>query len=171
MEALNGIWDKIAPIVAFLLSSGVLTAIMCGIIKGSISKKINEVNIGKIEEKAVNSGVDKIKEISFKQSIQPLVNSELEKFYEEAIKYTKDSIGETNNNLLLIVNMFEALASYFDNSIGVSDGAKENLKNAIAIAKSSIIKQEIEKTEEIVEPIIKEEIKEVVKTKENNIER
>lgn len=170
METLNTIWNSIAPYVAILASSGVLSTIICGVLKGAFNKTINKINVEKISEMATDKGIEKIKSVSFKQSIQPLVESELKKFYEQAVSYTENTMGQTNQNLLMVVGMFEALAGYFDNSIGVSEEAKEKLKEAINLAKSSLSAQEITKTEEVIEPIV-EKAEIPLKLNENHIDR
>ena len=108
----------------------------------------------------------KIKNVTFTQNIQPLVESSLTKITENANIYIKEEIDKVNANYSKLIKVLEALASYFDNSIGVSDDAKAKLHKAIDEAKA-VKEISFESVAEIEEP--KEEEK--VEVKQSKIVR
>lgn len=76
---LNQIWGYVLPIGGGVTLGALIIAILVPTIKGVINKAVSKVDIAKIEQAAVDKGLDKIKTVSFKQSIQPVVESELRK--------------------------------------------------------------------------------------------
>ena len=79
MEILNEIWVWIGSVLGGLTVTGVLSAIIAGTLKGAFTKTISKINVEKIAEEATNKGIEKVKKISFEQSLQPIVESELKK--------------------------------------------------------------------------------------------
>ncbi len=158
MEKLNEIWQLIAPYVTGISVSGIIAAVIYGCLKGAFSKTINttvgKINVEKISEQATDKGIEKIKNISFTQSIQPLVESELKKITEAANQYINTALNKTQEQYTKLITVLQALAAYFDNSIGVSEEAKQQLRTAIESAESLKIKPET------VENIIVEEVAE-----------
>lgn len=141
--------------------ASIITAIIVGCVKGGFNKAISKINVEEISERATNKVLEKIKEISFKQSIEPIAKAELLKITEQAnifIEKAFEKVQEQYNKLLRVV---EGLAKYFDNSIGVSEEAKENLRKALKEAEiEPIIEHEFE-----VEEIVVEEEKQPKKAK------
>lgn len=151
METLNAIWQAIYPYVAGVSVTGILSAVIYGCLKGAFSKTISKVNVEKICEDATSKGIDKVKEVSFKQSIQPLCESELKKITEQANEYMKSYLDEMNKKYDQLIEIIEKLSAYFDNSIGVSDTAKEDLKDSInkaKIAPTTVETEVVDKTYE-----------------------
>lgn len=151
METLNAIWQAIYPYVAGVSVTGILSAVIYGCLKGAFSKTISKVNVEKICEDATSKGIDKVKEVSFKQSIQPLCESELKKITEQANDYMKAYLDEMNKKYDQLIEIIEKLSAYFDNSIGVSDTAKEDLKDSInkaKIAPTTVETEVVDKTYE-----------------------
>lgn len=151
METLNAIWQAIYPYVAGVSVTGILSAVIYGCLNGAFSKTISKVNIEKICEDATSKGIDKVKEVSFKQSIQPLCESELKKITEQANEYMKSYLDEMNKKYDQLIEIIEKLSAYFDNSIGVSDTAKEDLKDSInkaKIAPTTVETEVVDKTYE-----------------------
>lgn len=136
MEWLNNLWNTIAPYVSGISIAGILSAIIYGVLRGAFNKTISKINVKEISENATEKGIEKIKEVSFKQSIQPLVESELKKITEQANEYIKSELKEVHENYEKLIGCIEALSKYFDNSIGVPQKAKDELKEKIAIAKN-----------------------------------
>ena len=149
MEFLNHIWNVIAPYLAGVSVGGVLTAVLYGCLKGAFSKTISKINVSQIAEDATSKGIDKIKEVSFKHSIQPLVNSELNKITEKANSYIIEQIDKIDNKYNKIIEILAKFSAYFDNSVFVPDEVKSELKTAIKNAKIDDIK--VESITEIVE--------------------
>lgn len=151
METLNAIWQAIYPYVAGVSVTGILSAVIYGCLKGAFSKTISKVNVEKICEDATSKGIDRVKEVSFKQSIQPLCESELKKITEQANEYMKSYLDEMNRKYDQLIEIIEKLSAYFDNSIGVSDTAKEDLKDSInkaKIAPTTVETEVVDKTYE-----------------------
>lgn len=134
MEELNRIWQIIAPYFSGVTIGGLLAAVIYGCLKGAFNRTIGKINVDKIAEQATEKGIDKIKEVSFKQSIQPLVESALVKIDEKAAVQIKEELKQTRDNYEKLVNVLEKLAAYFDGSIGVSAQAKTELHDALAQA-------------------------------------
>lgn len=165
MDFLLELWQAIAPYFAGVTISGLISAIIFGCLKGAFNKTINRLNVEKIAETATNKGVEKVKKISFEQSIQPIAESELKKITENANAYIEKQLKEVklyHENTLLIL---EALAKYFDNSIGVPEETKANLKNVLTNAKTRAKLGQVLTQEVKVEEVIEEEVKVAEKAK------
>lgn len=139
IESIQQIWDIIAPYVTGTTIGSVVMIAVTTIIKSAIAKlgkKQDEIFSSKVVAKEVSNEMkDEIKNISFEQTIQPLVESELKKVIEAANEYIKQQLKETQEGYNKLINCLEKLAAYFDDSIGVSDEAKTELKQAIEEAK------------------------------------
>ena len=174
MEILSEIWIWIGSAFGGVSIAAIVSAVIYGCLKGAFNRTISKLNVKKIADEATKQGVEKVKKISFTQSIQPLVESELKKITEEANHYIDKGLAETQAKYDKLIAVIEKLAAYFDNSIGVSDTAKEELKQAIADAKE----EPIEKEQEIIlesEPVIEKEPEQSIEqpkaTKKSKIER
>ena len=131
MEVLDIIWQYIAPIFGGLSIAGIISAIIYGCLKGAFNRTISKINTEKIAKDAVDKGVEKVKEVSFKHNIQPIVQSELKKVTEEANEYLKQELESVKEQYAKLLNVLGKFAAYFDNSIGVPDEAKQELKQAL----------------------------------------
>ena len=164
VDIFSQIWVWVASVAGGLTLAGVITAVIYGCLKGAFSKAISKINVQKIADEATEKGVERVKKVSFTHSIKPLVESELEKINEKSQELIKSELEKTQkgyDNLLLVV---EKLAAYFDNSIGVGEQAKKELKEAIENAKS-----EVKVAESFVESeVIEEKTVEPIKTKTEN---
>ena len=166
IESIQQIWDIIAPYVTGTTIGSIVMIAVTTIIKSAIAKlgkKQDEVFSSKVVAKEVSNEMkDEIKNISFEQTIQPLVESELKKVIEAANEYIKQQLKETQEGYNKLINCLEKLAAYFDNSIGVSDEAKTELKQAIEEAKVPAEPVNTFETKVVVE---EEQPKETVETK------
>ena len=156
METLRKIWELIAPYFSGGVAGALITCIVVPIIRGVITKATAKLDIdGALKKQtdaidgAVNKAVERVQTISFKQSIQPLVKSELEKVTEKANAYIEDEVGALRESNEKIVEVLAALGSYFEDSI-VPDAKKQAFYEALAAAQGSAKEQEIV-VEEIVE--------------------
>lgn len=142
MEILEKIWNYALPIGGGITVGAivivVLTFLFKNVLGGQLTKKLNEIDVAAIEKKAVDTGVSRLKEMSFTQSIEPLVKSELIKYTEIANGYLKEDIAVMQAQIGQLLSVLKALAAYFDNSIGVSDEAKAALKETIEGAEAVI---------------------------------
>lgn len=118
--------------------AGIITAILYGCIKGAFNKTISKINVQKIADEATEKGVEKVRKVTFTHSIQPLVESGLEKINEKATEVLDKSVQALNAKFDNVILILERLSAYFDNSIGVSEQAKAELKKAIADAKNEV---------------------------------
>ena len=169
-EILQEIWNTIAPYVAGgTLGSTILVSVVL-ILRAAICKKIDGVKES-VNNKVIANDVskdllEKIKNISFEQDIQPIVQSELKKVTEEANTYLKQQLKETQEGYNKLLNCVEKLAMYFDNSIGVSDEAKAELKNAIELARTKEEPSNQFTTTIVVEEVAQEQPKKAKKSAE-----
>lgn len=168
MEVLDIIWQYIAPIFGGLSIAGIVSAIIYGCLKGAFNRTISKINTEKIAKDAVDKGVEKVKEVSFKHNIQPIVQSELKKVTEEANEYLKQELESMKEQYAKLLNVLGKFAAYFDNSIGVPDEAKQELKQALLDAEIEPTTDEIVVDSEIVveEPKSAEK---VLKTAKNEV--
>lgn len=164
--------EKIIIWITALLGGGAFTTIVSLVIfyclKAAFNKQLSKIDVAKIVEKKVNEALkEKVETVAFTHSIQPVVESELQKINEKSNEYIQKVVSKVENKLDKVILIQEKQAAYFDNSIGVSESAKKELKAAIESAK-------VEK-QEVVESVIvsKEEIKttEVVKPVKNKVSR
>ena len=139
MEILNEIWVWIVSALGGVSLAGVISAAIYGCLKGAFSKTISKINVEKIAKDATEKGIDKVKAVSFSHSIQPLVESELKKINELSVEVVKKELNEVKAEYKTLINIVKKLSAYFDNSIGVSDTAKQELKQAIAEAENEPI--------------------------------
>ena len=157
-ETLSQIITWVGGILGGISVSGIINALYTTLklrkIQRWIEKNNNQMTAAAIGEKAVEKSVDRIKEVGFKQNIQPVLDSGLEKVNEKSAEFIKQELAATQARYEKLIEVIKALAAYFDNSIGVSEEAKENLRNAIADAE---IKPEIEETSEVNEIVVEEE--------------
>ena len=136
MEFLSGIWAWVMTAVGGVTLAGIISAIIYGSLKGAFNKTISKINVKEIVDKATDKGIQRVKKVSFTHSIQPLVESGLEKINEKSNQYIEAEIKRIEDKLDSIILIQEKQAAYFDNSIGVSETAKQELKDAISEAKN-----------------------------------
>lgn len=178
MEEIANIWNMIAPYVAGGTLGGTILISVILVLRSALCKKIDGVkehfNSKEISQDVSNNIKEEIKNITFEQDIQPLVKSELKKVTEEANEYVKQQLKETQEGYNKLLNCLEKLSAYFDNSIGVSDEAKAELKQAIEEAKVPAEPANTFETKVVVEEQPKEiviETKKASKKKSAEIER
>lgn len=137
-EIFSNVWTWIAGVIG-MIGVPTITGIIAAFSAMARQRKITQNYYDSVEnlvDKATNAGIDRIKNITFKNDIQPLVESELKKVYEYSIAVLETSLKAVQGQYGHVVEVLEALSKYFDNSIGVSDEAKAELKQAIEEAKN-----------------------------------
>lgn len=149
---ISEVWTWIASIFGGVSITGILTGVIYGSLKGAFNKTISKINVEKIADNATEKGVEKVKKITFNHSIQPLVESGLQKVNEKSNEYIEKTVERLEKKLDTVILIQEKQAAYFDNSIGVSETAKEELKQAILGAKKGIVEVESVIAEETIEP-------------------
>lgn len=153
MNTIKHIWEIIAPYFAGGIVGGIITVFIIPIIKGKITKAASGVNAllekhDAIVKESVNEAVERVKDISFKQSIQPLVESELQKVGEAANAQIENSVKEVVASNARVLGVLEALGAYFDDSVAVTESKKAAFRSALDKAKT------FNKTEVITEAVI-----------------
>lgn len=139
MEILNEIWVWIVSALGGVSLAGVISAAIYGCLKGAFSKTISKINVEKIADEATEKGIEKVKNVSFSHSIQPIVESELKKINEYSVEVVQKELAEVKAEYKTLIDIIKKLSAYFDNSIGVSETAKQELKQAIAQAENEPI--------------------------------
>lgn len=158
VEIFSQVWVWIASFVGGISVAGIISAIIYGCLKGAFNRTISRINVQKIADQATEKGIEKVRKVSFTHTIQPLVESELVKINEKSTEVLKNELAVVSSKYDKVVLILEKLSAYFDNSIGVSESAKTELKKAILDAKEeeiapaeSIVVEETTKTEAKVE--------------------
>lgn len=141
MEILNTIWVWIISILGGLSISSIISAVIYGCLKGAFNKTISKINVEKIADLATDKGVERVKKVSFTHNIQPIVESELKKINEYSIEVFNKKMETISKQYEMIVQILIKFSAYFDNSIGVPDSAKEDLKKVLLEALENEPKQ------------------------------
>lgn len=158
MEFLNEIWVWIMSAVGGVSLSAIISAIIYGCLKGAFNKTISKINVESIADKATEKGVERVKKVSFTHNIQPLVESELKKVNEHSVEVLKKELADVQAKYDNVINILDKLACYFDNSIGVAEEKKAELKQAIAKAQNKPMVAESVVVDEIVEQTTKQAV-------------
>ena len=158
MEFLNEIWVWIMSAIGGLSLSAIISAIIYGCLKGAFNKTISKINVESIADKATEKGVERVKKVSFTHNIQPLVESELKKVNEHSVEVLKKELADVQTKYDNVIDILDKLACYFDNSIGVAEEKKAELKQAIAKAQNKPMVAESVVVDEIVEPTQKQAV-------------
>ena len=103
--------------------------------EAAIRKFIQKIQVGEIVQKVVDDTMENIKGVAIQIELQPLITTELEKITKQVDEKLELAYEKNNDKLDKVIECFEKLACYFDNSIGVSQEAKDNLHSAINEAK------------------------------------
>lgn len=158
MEFLNEIWVWIMSAIGGLSLSAIISSIIYGCLKGAFNRTINKINVESIADKATEKGIERVKKVSFTHNIQPLVESSLEKVNEKAVETLREELVKLDNKYNNIINILEKQAAYFDNSIGVPEEKKAELKQAIVEAQNKPVVAESVVIDEIVIPSTKQAV-------------
>lgn len=155
MNTIKQIYEIIAPYFAGGIVGIIVTVIIIPFIKGKITKASSGINAllekhDKVVIDSTNEAVDRIKDITFKQSIQPLVESELVKVGEAANAQIEKSVKELTESNARVLGVLEALGAYFDDSI-ISDEKKAAFHSALDEAKNAAVTEV--STEAVIIPV------------------
>ena len=151
---INVIWTTyVAPILAGISISGIISAVIVAFMKGAFSKFVKKTNVDKVSDDAADKCMKKIKHITFKQSIQPLVESRMKDIEEKVAERYEQALEATEAKYQQLIDIMDKFAAYFDNSIGVMEEDKKALHEAIQSAKiapseveSTVVEESIETT-------------------------
>ena len=165
MEFLNEIWIWIMSAIGGVSLSAIISSIIYGCLKGAFNKTISKINVESIADKATEKGIERVKKVSFTHNIQPLVESGLEKVNEKAVETLREELVKLDNKYNNIINILEKQAAYFDNSIGVPEEKKAELKQAIVEAQNKPVVAESVVIDEIVIPSTKQAVEPKIERK------
>lgn len=168
MEILNTIWVWVLTILGSISFGSIFLFVAKLSIGGQVKKLIAKINVKEIADQATEKGVAKVKKISFNHNIQPLVESELVKINEKSTEVLKKELADVQKKYDNLIVIMEKLSAYFDNSIGVAEEKKADLKKAIADAKNDPITAESIVIDEFVDEDVKS-VAEPEKPTENTI--
>lgn len=135
MEILTQVWTWVIAICSGISVAGIVSAIVYGVLRGSFKRTIAKVNIKQVCKDTIDETLKGMKIVTYKQNIQPVLESGLEKVNEKSAEFINQKTAEIEARYDKLINIMEKLSAYFDNSIGVSEQAKEELKEAIAEAR------------------------------------
>lgn len=155
MEILTQVWTWIISILSGVTVAGIVSAIVYGCIRGSFKRTIAKINIKDVCKETIKETLKDMKTITYTHNIQPLVESGLEKVNEKSAEFINEKYKQLEARYDKLIKVMEKLSAYFDNSIGVSEQAKDELKEAIKEAKQDI------KPELAVEDVITFEVENV----------
>ena len=150
-EFLSEVWVWALGIIGGISITAIITAIICGCLKGAFSKVIAKIDTKKLADRAVDEGIAKVKKIAFTHNIQPLVESGMEKVYENMNQKLTEALAKLYKKQDKMINIMEKFYAYFDNSM-VADETKKALKDAIAEAKDERVEIDSVVVEETIEP-------------------
>lgn len=165
MEFLNEIWVWIMSAIGGLSLSAIISSIIYGCLKGAFNKTISKINVESIADKATEKGVERVKKVSFTHNIQPLVESELKKINEHSVEVLKKELADVQAKYDNVIDILDKLACYFDNSIGVAEEKKAELKQAIAKAQNKPMVAESVVVDEIVDTSTKQAVEPKIERK------
>lgn len=131
METLNQVWQTIAPWIGGTSIGAFIAAVVGFVLKASFNKALNKIDVASVAKTASDKAVERIKDVSFSHSIEPIVISELQKVEENAAKTFAHELSAVNAKYERVIDILTALAAYFDNSVGVSEEAKNALRDAL----------------------------------------
>lgn len=150
-EFLSEFWVWLVGILGGVSITAIITGVICACLKGAFSKAIAKIDTKKITDRAVDEGIAKVKKITFTHNIQPLVESGMEKVYENMNQKLTEALEKLYKKQDKMINIMEKFYAYFDNSM-VADETKKALKDAIAEAKDERVEIDSVVVEETIEP-------------------
>lgn len=102
----------------------------------------NSAQIEAASEKAVEKAIGKLKTVTFKHDIEPVVAKKVD----ESIKRLEDKIDRQEEQNKHIVELFETFSAFFDDSYYIDDEKKAKCREAIEVAKADYSKEELAET-------------------------
>lgn len=151
------------------VGSAIINGILSGFIKGKIESKIGNRAIKETAREIMQEMMAEIKTQTFTHSIQPVLNSELEKVTEKADAHLLKATQKQTEFMVKIIKILEKFIAYFDYSIGVPEKVKEEAKQALADAQVEDVPVENETFEvQVVEEPKAEPVKVVENKSKNN---
>lgn len=167
VEEIQALWNTISPYLAGITIGGIISCLFYAFFSGSIKKFINKIQIGDMIQKTIDGTMERVKDLTISVELQPLVATELDRIKYEVSESNKELFYDVMNKMDNLINCFEKLAVYFDNSIGVPQEAKDDLHNAIDEAKQTT--KSLEQETITVKPLIVDDTKKSKKQNTTNV--
>lgn len=132
METIFNVWQTVWAWVIGIIGGigfGTLIAFILKTVLTGIGKKIAEkIALKDLYDKTLEESKKGLKQITFKQSIEPLVVSELEKVNERVDARLTNELADLKHQNALMLKALQKFASFFDDSYMVNAEKKEQLK-------------------------------------------
>lgn len=165
---INAIWEVIKP---YFTAGTIATAIgtIIGVIsKHNLVKKLKEIDFKKAQEEIVEGGIEKIKDITYKVDITPIVESKLVEIEQKTLLAVKAQVDAMKTQYANMLEVLKGISAYFDDSYLISQEKKDAVQQAIEDAEKELPQDETI----VVEPVVEEEPKQVEEEpKKVNVER
>lgn len=149
MEILNQIWVWVVAVAGLIAGSGIVGLIVAMLPKLITNIVIKKINIKQEKEKGFNEGIAQVKKVTFKHSIKPLVDARLDKIEDDAVEVLQKQNKEIKIQYNNIVNVLDKFLAFFENSL-VSEEKKEEMREALEVAKRPVVAEEVIEDGEIV---------------------
>lgn len=163
----NAIWEVIKP---YFTAGTIATAIatIYGIIsKHNLVKKLKEIDFKKAQEDIVEGGIEKVKDVTFKCDITPIVESKLVDIEQKALLAVKEQVDTMKVQYANMLAVLKGISAYFDDSYLISQEKKEAVQQAIEDAEKELPKDETI----VIEAVVEEEPQQKEEPKKVNVER
>lgn len=142
MEIIQNIWNYALPIAGGITVSAIVIFVATIAIKTIINRAIAKIDIQRIEDRAVEQGVQKIRTVSFQQSIEPLVKSELRKVVEAVDERFSEQfiarLSELQAKYDKIIGVLEGIFAFYEKSSVIPAEKKQAVKEKLAEASETI---------------------------------
>ena len=160
-EILAKIWNYALPIGTGVTIGAIFTLVAYICIKAMLNKFATKLNLSSKEQELISQIADKVieklKGTTINGSLEKIAKSELQKITEVNIDLLKQELSQNSAEHYNLILILEKLASYFDNSIGVGEDKKQELKLAIENAKSHEIAENSQEIVIVEETLVKTE--------------
>lgn len=133
---LNQVWVWIVGGLSGITLGTIISWLNSLNVSRSLNKTIKKYDPQKAQDEAIRQGLDKIKGVTFRHEIKPIVESEMVKVNENAVKSLRQELQEIKGQYTKLVLILKKLSAYFDDSI-VSDAKKEELHEALEQAEEA----------------------------------
>lgn len=132
METIFNVWQSVwAWVVGIIGGIGfgtIMTILLKSVLTGIAKKSAEKIALKDLYDKTLEESKKGLKQITFKQSIEPLVISEIEKVNEKVDARLTNELADLKRKNDLMLKALQKFASFFDDSYMVNAEKKEELK-------------------------------------------
>lgn len=148
METIINVWQSVWAWVVGAIGGVSFSVFMVFLLKTAITgiakRTAEKLALKDLRDETIEESKKALKQITFKQSIEPLVVSELEKVNEKVDARLTNEVADLKRKNDLILKALQKFASFFDDSYMVNAEKKEELKQVFEEYNKSEIPQEQE---------------------------